>query len=112
MKSLKKELSLDTAFDVAKELPFLGVEDADVIDSIEPCNGVKLWLCEDDCGNRSIVRNDICGTTAIGMCSSREDQLTLAAWAVDFDLSIISSWISDEDIEIILKDARENGWIR
>ena len=54
-----------------------------------------------------VVLNEFTGVVLYG---TRADELTLAAWNVDFDLNILRDWAGDKAINSALEDAKQNMW--
>jgi len=111
--SLQKVLSeyIGEEINLARKIPELGWTDAEIKEHKEFCGGaVDLWLCEDESGNRAIVRADGSGFSAIGLFESQEDQLTFAAWNIDFDIRELSDWVTKEDMDAARDACEKNEW--
>jgi hypothetical protein len=67
---------------------------------------VWAWASDDA---RGFLRDDSSGFRAIAD-TTREAQLTLAAWNVDFDIRLLKDFLSEEDLLLALEDAQENEW--
>lgn len=85
-----------------------GLEDMVVSYHLGIKNNVDLWYCTDD-DNTAIVRYDNTGFSLVFLYSSRSDELTLAAWNVDFDIRILKPWIGEDLLGSALDDASENS---
>jgi hypothetical protein len=112
MKSLKKNLQDLTGenIDLQKELPEIGLDDLNIIDTKTFGEEITLWLCNDEDRNRYIIRDDSAGLRGICLFSSRDDQLTFAAWNVDFDITALTDWIDDETMTLAIEDAKAHHW--
>lgn len=112
MKSLKKNLQDLTGenIDLQKELPEIGLDDLNIIDTKTFGEEITLWLCNDEDRNRYIIRDDSAGLRGICLFSSRDDQLTFAAWNVDFDITALTDWIDDETMTLDIEDAKAHHW--
>lgn len=75
-------------------------------------NGTTATLLEDD--GVSIIRvehnNSEPTEAVVGADASRNDQLTLAAWNVDFPVSELKEWIGDEAMDVLREDIKTNHW--
>jgi len=81
-----------------------------IIDHKSISGGIELQLCEDTAGNRSIIVSNDAGTYTIDLFGSREDQLAFAALNVDFDIHELADWVTPEEMEIAIEDAKRNFW--
>jgi len=111
MESLQTALNeyVDGKVDMVAEFPQINCEDLVVLDHKNIDDDLVLWLCSDD-DSKVIVRADDAGFTGIVLYGTRDDELTLAAWNVDFDINILRDWAGDSAINSALEDAKQNMW--
>lgn len=77
---------------------------------VDPKNAdLTVWAWESENGDCGFLRDDSAGWRAIGS-GTREDQLTLAAWNVDFDIRLLKDFLDDDDLALALEDAQANSW--
>lgn len=112
MKSLKKEIEKNIygEFDVQAEVDGCGVDDLELVEK-KVIDGLILYLAKDNVNDLLyIVREDGSGFSSACLYNSLDDQKTIAAWNVDFDIKILTEWIGEDEVYLCLDIAKENYW--
>ena len=76
---------------------------------VDPRNeDLTVWAWESD-NSKGFLRDDSGGFCAIDVYT-RDGQLRLAAWNVDFDIRLLESFLDDNEMDLILDDAHKYRW--
>jgi hypothetical protein len=72
---------------------------------------LKVWYWSDNSDTGTgFLREDLGGWLSICIDGSREDQLSLAAQAADYNLRLLSDYLTDAQLALAEEDAKANKW--
>lgn len=69
---------------------------------------LTVWAWRTDSAT-GFIRDDAAGMQAISD-TNREGQIALASWNADFDIRLLAEYLTDNDLEIAIEDAKDNQW--
>ena len=81
-----------------------------VINQIVAEENLKVWYWSDNADTAGFLREDLGGWLSICIDGSRDDQLSLAAQAADYNLRLLSDYLTDAQLALAEEDAKANKW--